>query len=101
MNGYVISMWKGPIKIRVTMHDILDEISLLYGFSVAELRGPGRTKEIAHARQHAMYLMAQQKHLSLPQIGRYLGGRDHTTVLHGVRAHKARTEAAALVEEAA
>lgn len=100
MNGHMISMWKGPIKVRVTMHEILDQVSNMYGFTVHELRGPGRTKGIAHARQHAMYLMAQQPHLSLPQIGRYLGGRDHTTILHGVRAHKARMEAGELPEAA-
>lgn len=99
MNGYMMSMWKGPIKVRYTMHEILDDVSMMYGVSVADLRGPARTKGIAHARQHAMYLMAQQPHLSLPQIGRYLN-RDHTTILHGVRAHKARAEAAALVEAA-
>ena len=88
-----LSMWHGPFRVRVTMREIIADIAGLYGFTVEELTGPGRTKGVSNARQHAMYLMAQQQHLSLPQIGRFLGNRDHTTVLHGVRAHKARMEA--------
>ncbi|MEM7128926.1 MAG: chromosomal replication initiator protein DnaA [Chloroflexota bacterium] len=55
-------------------------------FSLAEedLKSKTRTKEIAHARQVAMYLLREENALSLPSIGEYLGGRDHSTVRHGV-----------------
>ena len=44
-----------------------------------------RTKEIAFARQVAMYLCREMTDSSLPQIGEYFGGRDHTTVLHAYK----------------
>jgi chromosomal replication initiator protein len=54
-------------------------------FSVTEpaLLGKSRERAIAWARQVAMYLLRQETSASLFQIGQHLGGRDHTTVLHG------------------
>jgi chromosomal replication initiator protein len=54
-------------------------------FSVSEptLVGKSRERAIAWARQVAMYLLRQETPASLFQIGQQLGGRDHTTVLHG------------------
>ncbi len=49
-----------------------------------ELTGPRRTKPVADARHIAMYLLREDSGLSLPQIGALFGGRDHTTVAHGV-----------------
>ena len=55
-------------------------------FSLTEdvLRGRSRTKKIANARQLAMYLLREENGLSLIHIGELLGGRDHSTVRHGV-----------------
>jgi chromosomal replication initiator protein len=52
-------------------------------FKVAEkaLRGPSRVKNVVWPRQVAMYV-ARQAGFSLPVIGAYFGGRDHTTVMH-------------------
>ena len=49
-----------------------------------DLTGRKRTKEIAHARQIAMFLLREEHALSLPAIGAQLGGRDHSTVRYGV-----------------
>ncbi len=49
-----------------------------------ELRGRKRTKEVANARQIAMFLLREEHALSLPVIGHHLGGRDHSTVRYGV-----------------
>src|SRR5690606_34119875 len=49
-----------------------------------DLTGRKRTKEIASARQIAMYLLREENDLSLPAIGDHLGGRDHSTVRYGV-----------------
>jgi chromosomal replication initiator protein len=54
-----------------------------FHLTVDDLAGRKRTKEIAYARQIAMYLARELTTTSLPQIGVALGGRDHTTVLHG------------------
>ena len=51
-------------------------------FDVSILR---RTRAVARPRQIAMWLCKQHTTRSYPDIGRRFGGRDHTTVLHGVR----------------
>lgn len=62
-----------------------------FGLTVADFTGRRRTAEIALARQVAMYLLRAENGLSLPAIGTMLGGRDHSTVSHGVEkiAHEA------------
>jgi chromosomal replication initiator protein len=55
-----------------------------FGLRSEDLTGRKRTKEIANARQIAMYLLREENDLSLPAIGDQLGGRDHSTVRYGV-----------------
>jgi chromosomal replication initiator protein len=55
-----------------------------FGVSILELEGPSRRQPLARARQVSMYLCRELTDLSLPKIGGLFGGRDHTTVLHGV-----------------
>ena len=62
---------------------IIDEASHYYKVSTPELLGRSRTKNIALARQVAMYLLTYELEMSPTQIGRLLGGRDHSTVIHG------------------
>lgn len=57
--------------------------------SLGALLGPGRHQGISRLRQAFMAEVYDTKQFSLPQIGRFLA-RDHTTILHGVRVHKAR-----------
>lgn len=64
-----------------------------YGLSWEEITGPGRTFRVAHPRQHAFWALRQLcPHLSLPQIG-MMFGKDHTTVLYGIRKHEERRSA--------
>lgn len=51
----------------------------------ADVISPERNAQSVHARQVSMYLSQKHASKSLPEIGRHLGHRDHTTVLHGVR----------------
>jgi chromosomal replication initiation ATPase DnaA len=74
-------------------------VALDRGVSFDDLVMPGdvpgaRAFAIAHPRQEAMWRMRQAGKWSLPQIGRFLGERDHTTVLSGIRAHQKRLDAA-------
>jgi len=62
---------------------IIDESSHYYKVSAPELLGRSRTKNIVLARQVAMYLLTYELEMSPTQIGRLLGGRDHSTVIHG------------------
>ena len=59
-------------------------IAEFFDFSVDEILGRKRTKDIAQARQIVMYILREEHCLSLPAIGQQLGGRDHSTVRHGV-----------------
>lgn len=68
---------------KVTMEDILNAVSGYYNLRPEDLTGPRRSQNLAIARQVAMYLARDLTDLSLPQVGQALGGRDHTTVLHG------------------
>ena len=63
---------------------VIELVAAHFNLTVAELLGRGRTKEVAFARQIAMYLLREENGLSLPGIGDQLGGRDHSTVRYGV-----------------
>jgi len=65
---------------------IIAEEAASAGLSVADIKGPRRTRVVAFARHAAMARVYMERpDLSLPQIGRLFGGRDHTTVLHAVK----------------
>ena len=61
---------------------ILREVSQQYGISIEDIISPRRDAKIALPRQIIMYRICKETDWSLPQIGRFLGNRDHTTVLH-------------------
>jgi chromosomal replication initiator protein len=67
-----------------TLDDIISTVAKFYHLDPEQLRGRDRSKEVAYARQIAMYLAREETESSLPQIGASLGGRDHTTVMYGV-----------------
>jgi chromosomal replication initiator protein len=69
---------------RVTMDLILTTVADFTGISVTEIIGDKRSRVVVEARHLAMYLARELTDLSLPKIGERIGGRDHTTVLHGV-----------------
>jgi chromosomal replication initiator protein len=59
-------------------------VALHFNLTPEELTGRGRSQPVAHARHVAMYLLRAENGLSYPRIGRVLGGRDHSTIRHGV-----------------
>jgi chromosomal replication initiator protein len=65
--------------------DLIQAVVRYYGVSLADLRGKQRDKRIVVPRQVAMFLLREDARLSTPEIGRLLGGRDHTTVMHGAQ----------------
>jgi chromosomal replication initiator protein len=68
---------------HVTTDAILETVSHFYGVDLKVLKGRQRSRNIVVPRQVAMYLMREETDASLVEIGKTLGGRDHTTVLHG------------------
>ena len=67
----------------VTCEDVLNAVSAYYSVTVEDLVGPRRSRNITVPRQMIMYLSRLLTDTSLPKIGDMLGGRDHSTVLHG------------------
>ena len=63
---------------------IIDYICKYYNLDEASIRGPQRRRDMTQARQVAMYLIRSMTNLSLDDIGREFGNRDHTTVLHSL-----------------
>ena len=70
---------------KITMDEIQRRVADRYNLRLADLIGPRRARAIARPRQIAMWLCKRLTTRSLPEIGRQFGGRDHTTVMHGVR----------------
>jgi chromosomal replication initiator protein len=70
---------------KTTVEEIQRKVSDHYNIRLSDMLGPKRLRSFARPRQIAMYLCKQLTTRSLPEIGRRFGGRDHTTVMHGVR----------------
>jgi len=69
---------------RTTPNRIAKQTARTFNISVEDIKGRRRTAPIALARQAAMFLMRKLLGLSLKEIGRFFGGKDHTTVLHAI-----------------
>jgi len=69
---------------KVTVDEIQQRVAAHYNIKLAEMSSPRRARSVARPRQVAMYLAKQLTTLSLPQIGKRFGNRDHTTVMHAV-----------------
>lgn len=79
------------IQHKSTVLKIVDAVSEATGIPAKRILGPRRDGPTARARQIVMY-EARRAGLSYPQIGEALG-RDHTSVIHGVRAEEKRRAA--------
>ncbi len=64
--------------------DVIKCVCDFYGVKPTQLKGPKRDASLVKARQITMYLLKTQLGLTHVEIGNLLGGRDHTTVMHGV-----------------
>ena len=72
-----------PPRRKANVRDILEATATFHQLSLDDLLSKRRTKEVVRARHIAMYLAREETEASLPQIGEALGGRNHSTVLHG------------------
>ena len=70
-------------KKTVTLDLIIEVVSEHFNTSTAEIYSDNRSRNIAYPRQIAMYLCRKLTSLSLTEIGKMMGNRDHSTVLHG------------------
>lgn len=76
----------------VTIQSIVEAVTAHFNVTLAALQSKRRQRSIAEPRQVCMFLAREYTRFSLEEIGGYFGGRDHTTVLHAVRAITKRRE---------
>jgi len=69
---------------RIRIRDIVFQECVRTGIPFSTLIGPSRRRDIAHARQYAIWRCRKETDASLKQIGLCFGDRDHTTVLHAI-----------------
>lgn len=70
-------------KRKITAESIIQVVADHFGLTSLDIVSQKRSKNIAYPRQISMYLCQEILGLPLQEIGRILGGRDHTTVMHG------------------
>lgn len=94
----LVRTWKPEVKAEsspepvdprgrhaVTMDAILREVASAFGVTIADIKGRRVFKYLIRPRHASMHLAHEMTEFSLPMIGRLIGGRDHTTVLNGLR----------------
>jgi chromosomal replication initiator protein len=67
-----------------TPKQVAEAVVKRFGVTVGQLKGPKRSRPLARPRQVLMYLLRTQLELPLEEVGMWVGGRDHTTVMHAV-----------------
>ena len=72
-----------PRRQTISPERVVEAVARHYNVPVEQLRGRARDRQIVLPRQIAMYLMREETEAPLLRIGEALGGRDHSTVLHG------------------
>jgi chromosomal replication initiator protein len=70
---------------RVTLDSTVRAVAERFSLSPSQLKLKSNTRQIAYPRQVAMYVCKELTGASLPEIGRFFGGKHHTTVLHSVQ----------------
>ncbi len=79
-----LGMAKREERANLHAEDVIREVGEFYGVKKTQLTGPKRDASLVKARQIVMYLLKTELSLTHVEIGNILGGRDHTTVMHGV-----------------
>lgn len=69
----------------ITAEGVVSAVAACFGLSEADLTGKGRTQRVSIARQVAMLLAREYTDLSLVQIGKVIGGRQHNTIISGLK----------------
>jgi len=67
---------------NITSKEILKKIADFYDITTEQILGPRRNKELVYPRQICAYILREELNYSFPKIGKELGGKDHTTIMH-------------------
>lgn len=74
---------KPPTPIILNHRQVLDGLCEYFNIKLSDLTGPKRVRELVLPRHLAMHILSEELKLTVEKIGQILGGRDHTTVMHG------------------
>ena len=83
--AYVAELRSAGFRYRPSIVEIERRACRVFGVTRMELHSDRRFRSLVLAKQFVMYWAVRLTPLSLPQIGRLVGGKDHTTVIHGKR----------------
>ena len=72
------------------LHAIFVEVCDKYKVTALDMLGRRRPAYLAKPRHEFYWRAYNETASSLPEIGRFIGGRDHTTIMHGIKRHEAR-----------
>ena len=72
-------------KQAITPDLVIREVNRYFQVPIEDLLGKKRTKEIVIPRQITMYLLRHEARMSFPEIGKEIGGKDHSTIMHGCK----------------
>ena len=78
-----LSLSKPQEQESLTPDDVISAVCNYYKIKKTDLIGKRKNKEIAEPRQICMYLMTELLNLPLVAVGKAMGGKDHTTIMHG------------------
>ncbi|HYC79803.1 MAG TPA: chromosomal replication initiator protein DnaA [Candidatus Binatia bacterium] len=84
VKNILVSVITPPKKRGVSAKKIIEIVSDFYNVMPEDLLKQSRKKEYVNPRQIAMYIIRKELETSLPSIGEFFGGRDHTTVIHAI-----------------
>jgi chromosomal replication initiator protein len=71
---------------HISIQDIFDLVTVFYDVKLSDLLSKKRHKSVTIPRQVGMWIARKHTRFSLEEIGGYFGGRDHTTVMHAIKA---------------
>jgi chromosomal replication initiator protein len=80
----------GKIKVvsktkKMTASEVMNIVASYYNLKTSQLTGDKRDKPLSYPRQVLYYILRVELGLPLMEIGSFLGGRDHTTIMYGVK----------------
>ncbi len=81
----VLKDYKTENKKEITLELIASNVEKYCNLKENELKSSTKSKNVSYPRQIAMYIMKNLTNYSLAQIGSFFGGKDHTTILHGIK----------------
>jgi chromosomal replication initiator protein len=85
-------IFTSPKQSNISIDNIQHAVADYFSLSINDLKGKKRTRNIVHPRQLSMYVIKNITEFTTTDIGQSFGGRDHTTVLHSLKAIEERLQ---------